>query len=88
MPAFTVGALAYFNSTSAGMVKVKVIGARVRDLGGLELHLKVTDRSNRYFRPGYKFEVPDVWVVPREVYHRSNGKPFKFWTTNYHWEVK
>lgn len=88
MPAYTVGALAYFNSLSAGMVKVKVIGAKVRELGGLELKLKVTDRSNRYFKRGYVFDMADVWVVPRQVYHKSRGKPFKFWNTPYHWEVK
>ena len=85
---YGVGTKALFNSLSAGLVKVKVVAISKRDLGGLELKLRVTGRKHRYFHCGYVFEVPDIWVIPRDVYHRSKGKPFKFWTEPYSWKEK
>jgi len=85
MAAFTKGALAYFNSLSCGMVKVKVLDIAPRRLGGLEILCKVTG-DKRYFKRGYTFEVPDIWVVPRAVYHKSRTGPYRFWTEPYSWK--
>jgi hypothetical protein len=83
---YGVGTKALFNSLSAGLVKVVVIAIAKRDLGGLELRLRVTGRKQRYFHCGYTFEVPDVWVIPRAVFHKSRKGPFRFWTEPYAWK--